>query len=45
MGQNFAVLRIDYMFSSPNVSPLATSVDCTPRGSDHCIVHGEFEIK
>ena len=45
MSHAFALLRIDYMFSSPNVVPLATSVDCTPRGSDHCIVHGEFELR
>ncbi|MEO8287915.1 MAG: endonuclease/exonuclease/phosphatase family protein [Chloroflexota bacterium] len=44
MDKNLAILRIDYMFSSPNVLPLATSVDCTPRGSDHCIVHGRFEV-
>lgn len=43
--QDFALLRIDYMFSSPNVKPLAMWVDCTPRGSDHCITHGRFEIK
>jgi vancomycin resistance protein VanJ len=45
MNQDFALLRIDYLFSSPNITPLATSVDCTARGSDHCIVHGEFEVK
>jgi vancomycin resistance protein VanJ len=45
MGHDFALLRIDYIFSSPNVTPLSTWVDCTPRGSDHCIVHGEFEMK
>jgi len=45
MGHDFGLLRIDYMFTSPNVTPLATSTDCTPRGSDHCIVHGEFEVK
>ncbi|HEX6607374.1 MAG TPA: endonuclease/exonuclease/phosphatase family protein [Chloroflexia bacterium] len=37
-------LRIDHMFSSPNVTPVRTSVDCTLRGSDHCIVHGTFAV-
>ena len=37
-------LRIDHMFSSPNVTPLHTSVDCTLRGSDHCIVHSTFAV-
>ena len=44
MSHDLALLRIDYIFTSPNVTPLATSVDCTPRGSDHCILHGEFEL-
>jgi endonuclease/exonuclease/phosphatase (EEP) superfamily protein YafD len=38
-------LRIDYLFSSPNIIPQAASVDCTPRGSDHCTLFGRFEIK
>jgi hypothetical protein len=25
--------------------PIASEVDCTPRGSDHCIVHGTFEVR
>jgi vancomycin resistance protein VanJ len=45
MNHAFALLRIDYQFSSPNVTPLSSRVDCTPRGSDHCIVAGEFEVK
>ena len=40
----FGLLRIDYMLTSPNVTPLGTSVDCTPMGSDHCILSGQFEI-
>jgi hypothetical protein len=39
------LLRIDYLFSSPNVTPLRMSVDCTPEGSDHCVVRGRFELK
>lgn len=40
----FPLLRIDYMFSSPNIRPLDLSTDCTPRGSDHCALRGIFEI-
>jgi len=43
--QGLHLLRIDYMFSSPNVTPLAMWADCTPRGSDHCSTHGKFELK
>jgi vancomycin resistance protein VanJ len=43
MGQELGLLRIDYLFASPNVRPLAMSVDCAPRGSDHCVVTGRFE--
>lgn len=39
------LLRIDYLLSSPNVTPLATGVDCTPRGSDHCGVSGHFAVE
>lgn len=39
------LLRIDYILSSPNVAPLASSVDCTQYGSDHCIVVGRFEVR
>lgn len=45
MSHDFALLRIDYHFSSRNVTPLSSTVDCTPRGSDHCIVASEFEVK
>ncbi len=43
MGQELGLLRIDYLFAGPNVRPLAMSVDCAPRGSDHCVVMGRFE--
>lgn len=43
--QLFPLLRIDYMFASPNIVPLATSVDCSAHGSDHCIVLGKFEVR
>lgn len=39
------ILRIDYLFSSPEVKPLRAHTDCTPRGSDHCGVHGVFELQ
>jgi|GEM_PF-630716 len=38
------LLRIDYLFSSPNVVPLDTTVDCTLRGSDHCTLSGVFGL-
>lgn len=34
----FGVLRIDHMFAGPGIKPQRISTDCTPRGSDHCIV-------
>lgn len=45
MGMGISLVRIDYLFSSPNVTPLSMSSDCTPCGSDHCIVKGRFEIR
>lgn len=40
-----AVLRIDYLLVSPQLRPLRTHTDCTPRGSDHCSVQGVFELQ
>ncbi len=45
MNQPFGLLRIDYILSSPNVTPLSTSIDCSPHGSDHCMLHGTVEMK
>jgi endonuclease/exonuclease/phosphatase family metal-dependent hydrolase len=45
MAQDLALLRIDYQFSSPNVVPVSAKVDCAPRGSDHCIVTGEYVVR
>ncbi len=45
MGQEWPLLRIDYLLSSPDVTPLRATVDCTPRGSDHCILHGAFAVR
>ncbi len=41
----FPLLRIDYLFASPVLTPISTSVDCTAHGSDHCILSGQFELK
>lgn len=40
----YPVLRIDYILASPDVVPLKVRVDCTPRGSDHCSVTGQYGI-
>jgi vancomycin resistance protein VanJ len=42
---NFALLRIDYLLSSPDLVPLRASTDCTPSGSDHCRVEATFELR
>ncbi|QBD79415.1 hypothetical protein EPA93_26880 [Ktedonosporobacter rubrisoli] len=38
----WAFLRIDYMFASPNIKPLYLRTDCAPRGSEHCVLIGQF---
>jgi vancomycin resistance protein VanJ len=35
----FGLLRIDMVFTGAGAAPLRVSPDCTPRGSDHCVVH------
>jgi endonuclease/exonuclease/phosphatase (EEP) superfamily protein YafD len=42
IGVNVPMLRLDYLFSSPAVRPLAVGGAC-PRGSDHCLLRGTFE--
>jgi endonuclease/exonuclease/phosphatase family metal-dependent hydrolase len=42
MSHGLALLRIDYFFTSPALRPLRLAVDCTPRGSDHCLLLGTF---
>lgn len=32
------LIRIDYIFASEGLRPLALTTDCTPRGSDHCLL-------
>jgi vancomycin resistance protein VanJ len=41
-GLPFGLLRIDYLLSSPRFVVLAAGPDCTPRGSDHCLVSATF---
>ena len=40
----FGLLRIDDVFSANGLVPLDIGPDCTPRGSDHCIVHATLEL-
>jgi endonuclease/exonuclease/phosphatase (EEP) superfamily protein YafD len=43
-GLPLGVVRIDYLLGSRRVRPQSISTDCTPRGSDHCLVRGVFEL-
>jgi vancomycin resistance protein VanJ len=38
----FGLLRIDYLFASARFVALAAAPDCTPRGSDHCLITATF---
>jgi vancomycin resistance protein VanJ len=38
------LLRIDYMFASPNLLPLTTRTDCHVPGSDHCALWSAFAV-
>ena len=40
----FGLLRIDHVFSANGLVPLDIAPDCTPRGSDHCIVRATLEL-
>ncbi len=40
----FGLLRIDMLFTRGKVRPLSIAPDCTPRGSDHCILRANVEI-
>ncbi len=42
---SWPLLRIDYLLSSPNLVPIGLDVDCAPRGSDHCLLRGNFELR
>jgi len=41
----FGVIRIDYQWGSPRVTPLGLRTDCAPRGSDHCMLTGTFALQ
>jgi vancomycin resistance protein VanJ len=40
----FGLLRIDDVFSANGLMPLTVGPDCTPRGSDHCILNATLEL-
>jgi vancomycin resistance protein VanJ len=40
----FGLLRIDIVLAGPGVAPVRISPDCTPRGSDHCIVRASVAL-
>lgn len=37
-------LRIDHVFVGPGVAPASISADCTPRGSDHCLLRAAVHV-
>jgi vancomycin resistance protein VanJ len=43
-GWSLGLLRIDYLLTGPGVRPLEVAPDCTPSGSDHCLVRGVIEL-
>jgi endonuclease/exonuclease/phosphatase (EEP) superfamily protein YafD len=40
----FGILRIDHLLGGPRTRPLSVGEDCTPRGSDHCILMGSIAV-
>lgn len=44
VNRDWAILRIDYLFASPEFRATAFATDCRPSGSDHCLVRGEFVL-
>jgi vancomycin resistance protein VanJ len=40
----FGVLRIDYLFAGGGIVPTEISEDCTPRGTDHCVVRAAVAV-
>jgi endonuclease/exonuclease/phosphatase (EEP) superfamily protein YafD len=40
----FGLLRIDYVFGGNGVAPVSIGPDCTPSGSDHCLVEGVMAL-
>jgi endonuclease/exonuclease/phosphatase (EEP) superfamily protein YafD len=41
----FGLIRIDYQWGSSRVTPVRLNTDCTPRGSDHCMLTGTFVVQ
>ena len=41
----FGLLRIDAVFTANGLEPLDIGPDCTPRGSDHCILYATLELR
>lgn len=40
----FGILRIDYVFGGNGATPQSLAVDCTPVGSDHCMLQASVEV-
>lgn len=40
----FGILRIDHLLGGPRTRPLSVGEDCTPRGSDHCILMASIAV-
>ncbi len=40
----FGLLRIDYVWSANGIEPVDIGPDCTPRGSDHCLLRATLEL-
>jgi endonuclease/exonuclease/phosphatase family metal-dependent hydrolase len=40
----FGILRIDYVFGGNGAVPRSLDVDCTPVGSDHCMLTAEVGV-
>ncbi len=40
----FGLLRIDYVWSANGIEPIAIGPDCTPRGSDHCLLRATLGL-
>ena len=41
----FPLVRIDYIWTSPAVTPVSTQVDCADTGSDHCSLTADVRVK
>ncbi|MCS7001795.1 MAG: endonuclease/exonuclease/phosphatase family protein [Dehalococcoidia bacterium] len=44
IGLPVAIIRIDYLFSSPELTPLRITTDCGRHGSDHCALRGVYAL-